>query len=227
MDRALSRCIDRVLEDNSIEALYIYGSYVNGYYRKDSDIDLVGLTSQNPRSKPFEMPPNISVHLIHPFTLQLFELGHPYTHLKMVPVHNEERCKEISDRMKSELVRRELVRFKKAGVEDIEVLDPLKNYLLGYGVQRPWRIKPIKRIFTSDESQKILREEYGRILTLLEKRGMVEQRNDKFTINPNYVFDEEFEQPKDSFVFKAKNSYCGWHYLRNAFSMIDFSKRRK
>lgn len=38
---------------------------------------------------------------------------------------------------------------------------------------------------------------------------------------------EDFEQPKDSFIFKAKNSYCGWHYLRNAFSMIDFSRRRK
>jgi len=227
MDKTLSKCVDRVLEENSVDALYIYGSYVNGYYGKDSDIDLVALTSQNPKTKPIEMPPNISVHLIHPFTLQLFELGHPYTHLRMVPVHNIERCQEISDRMKSELVRRELIRFRKAGVEDFEVLEPLENYLLGYGVQRPWRIKPIKRIFASDESQKILGEEYGRILNLLEKKGMVEQIDDKFTINPNYVFDTEVERPKDSLLFKAKNSYLGWHYLRNAFSIMDFSRKRK
>jgi hypothetical protein len=227
MEEALTRCIDKVLEDDSIEALYVYGSYVNGYYRSDSDIDLVGLTSQNPRDKPIEMPPNFSIHLIHPFTLQLFELGHPYTHLRMVPVHNKERCQEISDKMKSELVRRELVRFRKVGIEDFEVLDPLQNYLLGYGVQRPWRIKPIKRIFASKESQRILGEEYGRILSLLEQRGMVEQKGTKFTINPDYVFDDEIPQPKDSFIFKAKNSYCGWHYLRNAFSIIDFSRRRK
>ena len=40
-------------------------------------------------------------------------------------------------------------------------------------------------------------------------------------------FDEEFEQPKDSLLFKAKNSYCGWHYLKNAMSMVDFTRRRK
>jgi len=224
MEKALSKCIEKVLEDKSVEAMYIYGSYVNGYYRKDSDIDLVGLTSQNPRSKPLNMPPNISVHLIHPFTLQSFELGHPYTHLKMIPVFNEERCIEISDRMKSELVRRELVRFRKAGIEEFNVLDPLNNFLLGYAVQRPWRMKPIKRIFASEESQKILNEEYGRILTLLEQKGMVEQRNDKFTINQNYVFDTEVEPLKDCLSFKIKNSCCGWHYIRNAASMIEFSR---
>ena len=227
MDKTLSRCVDRVLEENSIDALYIYGSYVNGYYRDDSDIDLVALTSQNSRSKPVEMPPNISIHLIHPFTVSLYEIGHPYTHLKMVPVHNEEKCVEISDRMKSELVRRELVRFRKAGIGEFDVLEPLKNYLLGYSVRRPWRIKPIKRVFASGESQKILGEEYGKVLNLLEQKGMVEQRDGRFAINPDYVFDEEFEQPKDSFLFKARNSYCGWHYLRNTASIINFTKRRK
>ena len=41
MEEALSRCIDSVLEDESVDALYIYGSYVNGYYREDSDIDFL------------------------------------------------------------------------------------------------------------------------------------------------------------------------------------------
>ena len=227
MDKTLSRCVDRVLEDDSIEALYIYGSYVNGYYREDSDIDLVALTSQNPREKPIEMPPNISVHLVHPLTLELFEVGHPYSHLRMVPVHNEGKCVEISDRMKSELVRRELVRFRKAGIEEFDTLDPLHNYLLGCGVQRPWRIKPIKRIFESEEANQILGMEYGRILGQLERKGMVERRNGKLNINPDYVFDEDFIQLKDSFLFKARNSYGGWHHLRNAVSMIDFAKRRK
>ena len=227
MDKNLARCVDKVLEENSVEALYIYGSYVNGYYRGDSDIDLVALTSQDSKDKPIEMPPNISVHLIHPLTLQLFEVGHPYTHLRMVPVHNEEKCVEISDRMKSELVRRELVRFRKSGIEEFGVLDPLNNYLLGYGAQRPWRIKPIKRIFESREAQGILREEYQGVLNLLEQRGMVEKRNGKYTTNPNYFFDEEFGQLKESFLFKARHSYCGWHYLRNLPSMVDFSRRRK
>lgn len=227
MEKTLSRCVDRVLEDGSIEALYIYGSYVNGYYRDDSDIDLVALTSQNSRQKPIELHPNISVHLIHPLTLELFEVGHPYSHLRMVPVYNEDKCVEISDRMKSELVRRELVKFRKAGIEEFDALDPLHNYLFGYGVQRPWRIKPIKRIFESKEANQILRMEYGRVLGQLERKGMVEKIKGKLNINPNYIFDEEFIQPKDSFLFKARNSYGGWHYLRNAISIIDFAKRRK
>jgi len=61
--------------------------------------------------------------------LQLFEVGHPYTHLRMIPVHNEEKCVEISNRMKSELVRRELIRFRKAGVEEFDVLEPLNNLM--------------------------------------------------------------------------------------------------
>jgi len=225
MEKNLSRCIDRVLEENPVEALYIYGSYVNGYYKEDSDIDIVALTP-NGRKKPINMPPNISVHLIHPFTLQLFEIGHPYAHLRMIPVYNEEKCMEISDRMKSELVRRELIRFRRAGVEEFDVLDPLNNYLLGYSVQRPWRIKPIKRIFASEEAHKILGKEYQRVLGLLKQKGMVEQRNRRYGINPNFVFDEEFKPLKDSLLFKARNSYCGWHYLRNLPSMISFSEKQ-
>jgi len=56
---------------------------------------------------------------------------------------------------------------------------------------------------------------------------MEEKKNGRFNINTNYVFDGEFEQLKDSFLFKARNSYFGWHYLRNAVSMVDFTRRRK
>lgn len=226
MDKFLSKSIDKLLEDISIEALYIYGSYVNGYYRKDSDIDVVALTQQNPKNKPLEMPPNISVHLIHPFTLSLYELGHPYAHLRMMPIHNKEKCMEISDKLKSELVRRQLIRFKKAGIKEFNVLEPFNSYLLNYGIQRPWRIKPIKRIFESNESQKILEKEYERIFKLLEQKGMVEKNNGKYKINPDFIFDEEFEQEKDGFLFKVKNSYFGWYYLRNVVSMIEFARGR-
>ncbi len=227
MEKRLSDCIEEVLQDKSIEALYIYGSYVNGYYRKDSDIDVVALTQTNSKDKPVSMPPNISVHLIHPITLEFFELGIPYTHLKMVPVYNERKVLEISDRMKSELVRRELIRFRRAGVERFNVLDPVNNFLLGYGVQRPWRIKPIKRIFESEESREILSEEYGRILGLLEQKRMVEEYEGHYRLNPNFVFDMQVEHSHDDLLFKLKNSYLGWHYVRNAISMIDFARRRK
>jgi predicted nucleotidyltransferase len=227
MDRSLLNSIDKILEDKSIEALYIYGSYVNGYYRKNSDIDIVALTSTNFCSKHTSMPPNISIHLIHPLDLQFYKSGFMFTYLKMLPVHNKEKCIEISNKMKSELVRRELVRFRKNGIEEFDVLDPINNFLLGYASLRPWRMRQIKRIFESDEAQGILKEEYGKILGILEQKSMVEKRNGKFALNPSYVFDEEIKKLRDGFLYKLKNSYCGWHYLRNAFSMIDFSRRRK
>ncbi len=226
MDKNLSRCIDSVLKENSVDALYLYGSYVNGYYIRDSDIDLVASTSTNSRKKPITMPPNISVHLVDPSSLQKFEIGHPYIHLKMFPVYNQEKCVEISDKMKSELVRRELVKLRKAGVKEFDALGIINNYLLNCGIQRPWRIKPIKRIFESQESQRILKEEYQRILDLLEQKGMVEIKDGKFIISPDYVFNEEFENPGDDFLFKFINSYGGWHYLRNVRSIIDFKRER-
>ena len=186
----LSRCIDRVLALNRIHALYIYGSFVNGYYHADSDIDVVALTYDDSRPRPMEMQPNISVHMIHPITFRFFEAGYPYAHLRMVPVHNKPACVEISDRIKSELVRRELIRFRKAGIEEFDVFDPFNNFLLTYGVQRPWRIKPIKRLIDSTESRKILKEEYLRVLHLLEQKEIVRQAGDRFIINPDHVFEK-------------------------------------
>lgn len=107
------------------------------------------------------------------------------------------------------------------------MFDPIRNYLLCYGVQRPWRINPIKRILASDESQRILIGEYKRIFDLLEERGMLKRSNGHYRINDDFVFDEGFEDAKDSFLFKMRNSYYGWYYIRNAVSMIDFAVMRK
>ena len=192
MEDFLKNCIDNLLKDySSIEALYLYGSYINGYYKKDSDIDLVALTKIHAKNDPINFPPNISVHMVNPSVVEFFESGIPYTHLRMIPVYNKEKCEEISERLKSELVRRELIRFKRKGISDFSTLDPIYNYLLGYAIKRPWRIKPIKRIFKSEETKQILHAEYKNIMNKLEKRGMIKHSGDIYTINKNFVFDGE------------------------------------
>ena len=122
MKEIINSCIDDLIKKFQIEEMYIYGSYVNGYYKKDSDIDLVALTNTSARKRPLDIPPNISVHLIHPLTMRFFETGIAYAHLRMVPLNNEEKCREISDKLKSELVRRELIIFKKKGISDFGLL---------------------------------------------------------------------------------------------------------
>ena len=224
----LDSCIEGLTREFKIEAMYLYGSYVNGYYERDSDIDLVALTNTDARKKPLSLPPNISVHMINPLTVRFFETGIPYAHLRMVPLLNESRCVELSNNLKCELVRRELIRFKRKGIVDFGILDPINNYLLGYGIERPWRIKPIKRIFKSIDTSRILTEEYQRIVGILEEKGMLEKIGGNYRINKDFVFDDETgpAQVSDSLRFKFKNSYSGWHYLVNLPTMIDFTSKR-
>lgn len=228
MNKALENCVKSILDNKGVTALYIYGSYVNGYYKKDSDIDLVALTYTNSKDKPISIPPNISVHYVQPQALHFFKTGRAYAHLKMVPIYNEEECNNISNAIKSELVRRQLIKFKKKGIVEFGVFDPLKNFLLNYGVERPWRIKPIKRIFASTEARQILGEEYERVFGILEEKGMIESIGEKYRINPNFIFDERTSEikVKEGFAFKLRNSYCGWHYLFNLPAMISFAMRK-
>ncbi|MEK6847891.1 MAG: nucleotidyltransferase domain-containing protein [Nanoarchaeota archaeon] len=228
MNRDLEACVRSILDNQDVNALYLYGSYVNGYYRKDSDIDVVVSLSSTPVGKPQNFPPNISIHYIQPQALHLFETGRAYAHLRMIPIYNEEECNNISNEIKSELVRRELIRFKRNGVSDIGVLDPIRNFLLGYGIERPWRIKPIRRILSSKEAQQTLGEEYQKIFGLLMNRGMVEGNGERYRINPSFVFDEGVSGAKvnEGFRFKFTNSYAGWHYLINLPTIIDFTRKR-
>jgi hypothetical protein len=228
MNKDLENCVKSILDNKDITVLYLYGSYVNGYYRKDSDIDVVVASDTIQSDKPKSFSPNISIHYVQPQALHFFETGRAYAHLKMVPIYNEEECNNISNAIKSELVRKQLIKFKKKGIVEFGVFDPLKNFLLNYGIERPWRIKPIKRIFASSEAQQILSEEYKKVFSILEERGMIECIGEKYKISPNFIFDEGTSEAKvkEGFTFKFANSYGGWHYLTNLPTMIDFSKRR-
>ena len=228
MNIDLENCIKSILDNQEVTTLYLYGSYVNGYYRKDSDIDVVVASDTIQKGNPISFPPNISIHYVQPQALHFFETGRAYAHLRMVPICNEEECNNISNTIKSELVRRQLKRFKKEGLIEFEVFDPLRNFLLNYGIERPWRIKPIKRIFASGEAQQILSEEYKKVFSLLEERGMIESAGEKYRISPNFIFDEGTSEAKvkEGFAFKLKNSYCGWHYLFNLPTMISFAMRK-
>jgi len=229
MSENLSNVIQEILKEKSVDAIYLYGSYVNGYYQEDSDIDVVAVFKNQPEKRGVNYPPNISVHNVPARGLSFFETGRSYAHLRMVPLYNKEECEQISDEIKLELVRRELIRFKRKGVPNLNTLDPINNFLLGYGIERPWRIKPIKRIFASEEAQKILRGEYERIFRLIEEKGMIEKlETDNYGVNEDYLFDEKIgpAKVKEGLEFKLRNSYYGWYYLRNLPTMISFAKKR-
>jgi len=231
MNKDLESCIKSILDKGGVNTLYLYGSYVNGYYKDYSDIDVVVVsnTTDTIRSdKPISFPPNISIHYVQSEAFHFFDTGKFYAHLRMLPIYNEEECNNISKRIKSEIVRRELIRFKRKGIVELGVLDPLKNFLLEEGIKRPWRIKPIKRMFRSEQSEKILSEEYKKIFRLLEQKGMVNCIGEKYKINPDFIFDEGVSKlkVKGGLAFKFVNSYGGLHYLINLPTIINFAIRR-
>jgi predicted nucleotidyltransferase len=226
MEKELKSRISEIISDKRINALFLCGSYVNGYYKKDSDIDIVAVSDFEISDKPISYLPNLSIHYVHSSRIKFFDVGRNYASLKIVPLYNLEECVKISETIKSELVRRELIRFRKNGKINFATLDPLNNFLLKYAVERPWRIKPIKRIFNSQEAKKILSDEYKTILNILIKRKMVTGAGeDSYKINDDYLFDEKFgpAQIREGFNFKFKNSYGGWHYMINIPTMIKFS----
>ncbi len=226
MEKFLSKIINDINKRYTIEALYIYGSYVNGYYRADSDIDIVSISSQDAKRKPVNIKPNISLHIIHPTLTDDYNYTIPYSHLRMVPVINKKKCEEISDKMKLELVRRQLIRFKDRGKTDFNVLDPIINYLYSYSSLRPWRVKPIKRTLASKDSLNILMNAYRKVFDLLEEKRVIMRNGGRYKINPDHVFDKGFDKQKDGFLYKVRESYLGYYYLRTFPDIIKFNKIR-
>ena len=222
----LDDAIRSIKRDDSIDFSFITGSYVNGYYCADSDIDIVAASSLKAQTNPLAISPNISLHLVQPSLFSVYEAGIPYMHLRIVPIKGEGISMQISDTLKSELVRRQLLKFKQKEIRQFEVLDPIINYLYEYGIDRPWRIKPIRRIMKSEESRKILETEYKRIFDLFEDKGVIMRKGTRYSINQDFVFFENFPRETDSFKFKMKNSKFGLDYLTNLAGIIEFSLRK-
>ena len=201
------------------QMIYLYGSYVNGYYNpKKSDIDIVAINSKPQQKKIMKIPPNLNIHVIHPTLFENFNYIHSFIFLRMTPQYNWRDCDKLSNQMKSELVRRQLIKFREKNMRDervIDVLDPIKNYIFEQMQKRPWRSSQFKRLLNSKKSLEILTQEYQKIFDLLEEKEMIISEREKYFINKNYFFDSSSQESKDPFSFKMKKSLCGLHYIKN------------
>jgi predicted nucleotidyltransferase len=215
-----------VIDEKDIITAYLYGSFVNGYCTDKSDIDVVIVTDKEGFDPLKTNSPIISHHYVNMATLDTFKSGHSYGFLKMKPLYNEEVCSQISDNLKSELVRRELRRFQKKNIYEFEAFDPFKNYLLSRVLSNPWRAPHTKRILNSPSSHDIINQEYEPILDSLKEKGMIEKDNGKYSINPNFIFDDREDKLPIEFENTLKRSKLGWAYLRNLNSIIQFSSKR-
>lgn len=228
----LEKLVNSIQKEKGIIAMYLYGSYVNGYFRDDSDIDLVAVTKNKASQKAEKRNYKVEVHYVIKDHIEYYEIGRSYASLNMVPVFNEGYVNSLSSKIKKELVCRGVKRLAKkqpSEKPEVDILFPIRNFLLRYATERPWRIKPIKRIFSSQESQKLLREAYFPVFEDLLNDGLFLKEENNFYLNPNFHFSNDIEK-RDSallnrFLSNLKGSLFGYHHLTNLLTILKYKQQ--
>lgn len=198
-----------------VDAAFITGSYVNGYYREDSDIDIVVVTDDYPLKS---LPPmgNISLHIVSSNLLSLFSVGRYYLTLSVLPIKNEDSVKDISDTIKMEVVRRQAKKLQKKNISFSPEDFAISHLKWRWCIEEPWRYKPLQRMLSSDTSHKILHAAYLPICQNYAQNGLLEEADGKYIISDTARFNND--SLEWGFLSKAawtlRQSKCGYYYLR-------------
>ncbi len=207
--------------DDSVKAAFVTGSFVNGYFRDDSDIDIV-IVSDIPTEIRTD-DPKISFHYLSSTILDHFEIARYYCILRNVPLLNEEYVSNVSSRTKREMVMKEAKKLQKGTPRDEPVMfEPMdivfRHLTWHWGVLEVSRIKPLQRIRSSPLSHRLLEEEYLPIFEdLLEKRFLGKE-GEKYYLSPSAVINDDkasISRPLSKLAFYVKESRGGWLYLKN------------
>lgn len=215
--------------DDSVMAVFVTGSYVNGYFHEDSDIDVVVVSDSD--TKPIEnVGSKVSVHHIGRTLLEYYEKARHYCVLHNVSLINPEYVSEVSLRTKRETVMREAKKLQKLherkglnGKIAFEPIDLLFRYFTReWGVIEPWRMKPLRRIMASEESPEILEDAYSPVFKKLITDGFLVQDGDRYSISPTAVLNDDAHQVSSclgKFLYHFRESRGGIVYLQNAVSI--------
>lgn len=211
-------CNGKLSLDDSVIAVFATGSFVNGYSREDSDIDIVAVSTQETRPIQ-DMDNKVSLHYLHESILNYYEKAKYYCVLRNVALMNPEYVSNLSAKTKKEMVIREAKKMKKRGKAEFNANELLKRYFTReWGIIEPWRMKPMKRIRNSEESWQILEQEYKPVFEELVNRRFLVEREGKYSISPTAVLNDDSQQissawGKFSYIFRK--SYGGVLYLRH------------
>lgn len=208
--------------DDTVTAVFATGSFVNGYDRSDSDIDLVIVSDLQEINVDYA-DSRTSIHHLSTSALRYLVIGEYYCALRNVPLHNSEYVAAISKEIKRELVKREMKEIQKIHSHNgINAMVTPSDLILRYftkrwGVIEPWRMKPLERMTSSVEARAILRAEYEPIFHELEESGFLMRSEEGYLLSPTAVLNDD-HQEVSSFLQKVLsvmiNSRCGGLYIR-------------
>ena len=216
--------------DDSVIASFVTGSFVNGYFRNDSDIDIVAVSSK--QSKPLEsLDEKISLHYLHESTLSYFQRARFYSVLRNVPLLNSGYVHNLSIRTKREMIMTESKKLQKLheknfnkGQVNFSSWDIISRYFTRqWGVIEPWRLKTLKRMLDSSQSREILEGEYQDIFDSLLKEGFLIREGGNYSISEKAILNEDMHEtssPIGQFRWLFRESHGGLLYLANAPEIV-------
>ncbi|GEM_PF-3832408 len=221
---------EKITLDDSVMAVFVTGSSVNGYFCDDSDIDVVAVFDSE--TKPVEnLGTKVSVHHISKGLLDYYEKAKYYCVLHTVPLINSEYVGKVSFITKRETIMREAKKLqrlhKKRGHNGNVTFEPIellfRYFTREWGIIEPWRMKPLKRITASAKSREILAKSYTLIFNQLVEDGFLMKDRERYFISPTAVLNNDGHQISGGlgkFSYHFRESCGGLVYLRNAADII-------
>lgn len=210
--------------DDSVIAAFVTGSYVNGYFRDDSDIDVVAISKLG--SKPIQnLDRMVSLHYLPESFFNYFGNSEFYSVLRNVPLHNSEYVMRLSTKTKKEMVIKESKRLqrmhqRKGNKNPIFTSwDIISRYFTRrWGIIEPSRLTPLNRLLTSNKSRKILEGEYSPIFDELERSRFLIRSDEGYLISPDSVLNNDYHEgrnPLNEFAWLFRESKGGLLYFMN------------
>lgn len=222
-------CNKKLSLGDSVIASFITGSFVNGYFRDDSDIDVVAVYKEGKESIE-DLDERLSLHTLNEPSLKYFERAKFYSVLRNVPLYNSGYVTDLSSRTKKEMVKEEskrLIKLHKKQDRNQVVFTPWeiisRHFTRRWGIVEPSRLIPLERMLNSSKSRGILEQEYTLIFEELSKSGFLIKVDEGYSISKNAVLNEDRHQilsPMRRFGWAFRESRAGLLYLASSPEII-------
>ncbi len=177
-------------------AAYGVGSRFNGYYKPNSDVDIIVVTRKTRGLHDMNrdgFPGPVGYTYLPEETLNTFYAKrHSGLPMRVVPLANEQYVTKLAFDTKTELVKRVASRYQQQAGDGtsvrIPLLLPVAEHLVDFS-RIEWRYTPkYLRALTSSATADILREEYRPVFDRLAGQGFfTKYGEDDYRVNPREI----------------------------------------
>lgn len=174
-------------------AVFAFGSVVNGFSRKESDLDIAVISASSEHEVIGKSTYPVSTHFMTLEQLAFSERANVFLTEHVVPLHNTQAVEQLSYHHKREVV---LYAAAHHGENLFYATTPFyRHYILEWGIKRPERHNHLKRMLRSAETHDILRAAYYPVCERLCEEGLIVRDGRFFKTAPNVQlqYEERFK----------------------------------